>query len=90
MKRIGIGMAAAITVFAGAAGTAAADPLIVPSTGPLNLVDAFFGGAYFGGGGDGHNGYPWNATTRGPAPSVGCYFTRARVENRWERVQVCN
>ncbi len=75
----------------GAAAPAAADPLIVPSPGPFNFVDAFFGGAYFGGGGDGHNGFPWTATSQGqPAPRVGCYFTNTRVDNRWKRVQICS
>ena len=92
MRNIGLAAAAAIAVVAcaGMATPAAADPTIVPSPGPLAFVDAFFGGAYFGGGGDGHNGFPWNTTESRPAPSVGCYLTEARVDNRWKRVQVCN
>jgi hypothetical protein len=90
MRIISLGAAAlAIGFLAGTAAPAAADPMFVPSTGPFTFVDAFFGGVYFGGGGDGRDGYPWNVSGPRPATTVGCYFTRARVDDRWRRVQVC-
>ena len=87
---VGTFAATGLAAMVGLAPAARAEqPIIVPSGSPLSVFDAFFGGAYFGGRNDGHNGYPWNTPESRPAPSVGCYFTRARVENRWRPAQVC-
>ena len=92
MKAVRLAAAGAglLALVAGAA-PAGADPVIVPAPGPLAFFDAFFGGAYFGGGGgDGRNAYPWtDHSLLSPAPSIGCYFTRARADNAWRRVEVC-
>ncbi len=85
------GLAAAIVVSAGiAAAPAWADStMITPSWSPLSVDDAFFGGAFFGGGGDGRNAFPWTAPGPRTQGSLGCYFTRTRVDNAWRRVEVC-
>jgi len=89
MKRAVIAAGAVALAAFIAAAPASADSVIVPSPGPLSFVDAFFGGAYFGGGGDGRNAFPWNAPSAHEPGRVGCYFTRARVDNTWRRVEVC-
>jgi hypothetical protein len=41
----------------------------------------------------GFSGYPWAAPPFGTPllkPTYGCYFTRARLENAWRRVEVCS
>ena len=81
--------AAVLAAFVAAAPGADADPIIVPSASPLSFVDAFFGGVYFGGGGDGRNGFPWSSAPAAATPSLGCYFTRTRVDDAWKRVEVC-
>ena len=89
MKTASLTMAAALAAWVAAAPAARADPVIVPGWSPFSFASDFFGGRYFGGGGDGTNAFPW--TTPGPyvSPSVGCYFTRARVDNAWRQVEVC-
>jgi len=40
----------------------------------------------------GFSGYPWAGPPFGspiPKPTYGCYFTRARLENAWRQVEVC-
>jgi hypothetical protein len=40
----------------------------------------------------GFSGFPWSAPpfeTPILKPTYGCYFTRARLENAWRRVEVC-
>jgi hypothetical protein len=40
----------------------------------------------------GFSGYPWPGPpfeTPILKPTYGCYFTRARLENAWRRVEVC-
>jgi len=34
-------------------------------------------------------GYLWSNPGFAPAPRIGCYFTRARMNNAWKRVEVC-
>ena len=46
------------------------------------------GPSYFG-----FSGYPWAGPPLAwptPKPAYGCYFTRARVQNAWRRVEVCS
>ncbi len=91
MRTAGLTMAAAgfaLGAFALAPSAAEAAEMIVPASSPFSLVDAFFGGVLFGGGSL-PNGFPGPATGPYPEPSVGCYFTRVRVNNAWKRVQVC-
>jgi hypothetical protein len=41
----------------------------------------------------GFSGYPWPGPPFAwpiPKPAYGCYFTRARLENAWRRVEVCS
>ena len=46
------------------------------------------GPGYFG-----FSGYPWAGPPfawPNPKPAYGCYFTRARLQNAWRRVEVCS
>jgi hypothetical protein len=46
------------------------------------------GPGYFG-----FSGYPWAGppfASPTPKPAYGCYFTRARIQNAWRRVEVCS
>ena len=41
----------------------------------------------------GFSGYPWTGPPFGwpiLKPAYGCYFTRARLQNAWRRVEVCS
>jgi hypothetical protein len=41
----------------------------------------------------GFSGYPWPGPPWAvwvPRPTYGCYFTRARLQNAWRRVEVCS
>jgi hypothetical protein len=89
MQKASLTVAAALAAFVAGAPGAKADPMIVPSSGPLAVVDAFFGGAFFGGGGDGRNAFPFTTAASGLTPSLGCYFTRTRVDGAWRRVEIC-
>lgn len=55
---------------------------------PHERMGWIVGPGYFG-----FSGYPW----AGPPfawptlkPTYGCYFTRARLQNAWRRVEVCS
>ncbi|HSU99734.1 MAG TPA: hypothetical protein VLI91_06485 [Roseiarcus sp.] len=40
----------------------------------------------------GFSGYPWPGPPFAqptPKPAYGCYFTRARLQSAWRRVEVC-
>jgi hypothetical protein len=40
----------------------------------------------------GFSGYPWPGPPFAwwtPKPTYGCYFTQARLQNAWRRVEVC-
>jgi hypothetical protein len=61
-----------------------AQPLVYPP----ERVEWMVGPGFFG-----FSGYPWP----GPPfawpvlrPTYGCYFTRARLQNAWRRVEVCS
>jgi hypothetical protein len=41
----------------------------------------------------GFSSYPWSGPPFGSPilkPTYGCYFTRARLQNAWRRVEVCS
>jgi hypothetical protein len=41
----------------------------------------------------GFSGFPWPGPPIGSPvlrPTLGCYFTRARIENAWREVEVCS
>lgn len=51
------------------------------------------GGWTVGPGYFGFSGFPWGGPPVAwpvPKQSYGCYFTRARLQNAWRRVEVCS
>ena len=55
---------------------------------PHERVGWMVGPGFFG-----FSGYPWSGPPFAwpiPKPAYGCYFTRARLENAWRRVEVCS
>ena len=55
---------------------------------PPERVDWKVGPGYFG-----FSGYPWPGppfASPDLKPTLGCYFTRARLKNAWREVEVCS
>jgi len=55
---------------------------------PHERVGWMVGPGFFG-----FSGYPWPGPPFAwptPRQNYGCYFTRARLENAWRRVEVCS
>ena len=65
-------------------GEAFAQPLAYPP----EHVAWRVGPGYFGFSGIPWPGPPWSSPI--PAPSYGCYLTRARIQGAWREVEVCS